>query len=246
MLFYKDIISEKLNSYLDEYVKKRITDLGTLLLSIHRHAISALPSNGGNYKYGASVIVKILLTLALAGIGTIGGYLIFSDIKPDLREIRSRQSQTVDMFIDLKESITEMEKDILTNKKDIKRFGFRLTSLDGKFYYGRLVFYPPNIFSGHPPGKRVCALSTTAPWHCTREVLFSYEGRKVRISVEDHFHNSLEFEVVGFFPPKKPDGRIVQISTDCLADLVGKKNIEAYIKKGVIYCKVMFPKATRF
>ena len=115
-------------------------------------------------------------------------------------------------------------------------------TLDGTSNSGRIVFYPRGEPEGHQAGERVCVLSDTYPWTCEREVLQKYVGKKVYLSIAGSKHGlNMEFTVIGFFSPRDQD-RIVQIPMGSLEDLVGTENAQAYITKGVLDGKVVFPK----
>jgi hypothetical protein len=135
----------------------------------------------------------------------------------------------------LKEGELETRRAISAIEKRIVAKG----PLDGTSSAGKFVLYPRGEPKGYETGKRVCALSATYPWASTKESLREYLGKKVFLSIAG-FETMVDFTIVDFFSPKDQN-RIIQIPMRSVESLVGPRNADKYIMKGVMDGKVVFP-----
>ena len=135
----------------------------------------------------------------------------------------------------LKEGELETRRAISAIEKRIVAKG----PLDGTSSAGKFVLYPRGEPKGYETGKRVCALSATYPWASTKESLREYLGKKVFLSIAG-FETMVDFTIVDFFSPKDQN-RIIQIPMRSVESLVGVRNADKYIMKGVMDGKVVFP-----
>jgi hypothetical protein len=186
----------------------------------------------------------ILALMTLVGIFITLVYSQFDkrvdNIREDIKKSNEENKKTESQLLSLSTYVGGIATRVDGLDSEVRRIGTKLFSLQGLTFWGNIVFYkkPPG---GHPIGKRVCALSTSYDWKCDRQTLLIYQGKTIYLSVEDNFDNSLDFEVVGFFPgPRKEDGTMIQIPSSCLAELAGGA-AKLFEKRGVIYGRIKFP-----
>jgi hypothetical protein len=194
-----------------------------------------------NDKNRKSLLFLVAVVFLVIGILSFIGYNKLSLLKDGEFETRQKISAIEDTVRNLTGQKNSAIEDTALSIVEGEEAEGECT-LNGTSNSGRIVFYPRGEPEGHEAGERVCVLSTTYPWTCEREVLQKYVGKKVYLSIAGSRHGlNMDFTVIGFFSPRDQD-RIVQIPMGSLEDLVGTENAQAYITKGVLDGKVVFPK----
>jgi hypothetical protein len=89
--------------------------------------------------------------------------------------------------------IRAFRSEIEVLKHKVQKTGTNLDTLDGTTWPGKVVFYKKGQPNGHSAEDLVCALSTTYSWKCEKDVLKNYRGKKIYLSFEGQYDNSLQF-----------------------------------------------------